>query len=105
MNQKGFTLLELLLSILILTIIFISFMTFFSQSAFFIKKNEEKFSAANTAQMVLNILQEREKEKKDKKEFIIFPENIQKDINNGKTGSITNKTEEFRTILNQDIKS
>lgn len=105
MNQKGFTLLELLLSILILTIILVSFMTFFSQSSLFIKKNDEKFNAANTAQYVINMLQEKEKDKKDKKEFIILPESIKNKINNGQIGIITNNTEEFRSIFDQELES
>ncbi|WP_057771780.1 type IV pilus modification PilV family protein [Cytobacillus dafuensis] len=100
MNQKGITLLEVLLSMLILSIILVSFFSFFSQSAVFIKKNDDKLSAVNTAQMVLNILQENEK-----KNTLYLPQSVLEDVNSGKSSIITNEMDEFSTLLNQDIQS
>jgi prepilin-type N-terminal cleavage/methylation domain-containing protein len=56
-NQKGLTLLEVLLSIVILTIVLTSFAGFFSQSALFVKKNEEKLSTSQTAQQIVNLIE------------------------------------------------
>ena len=56
-NQDGLTLLEVLLSIVILTIVLTSFAGFFSQSAIFVKKNEEKLSTSQTAQQVVNLIE------------------------------------------------
>jgi prepilin-type N-terminal cleavage/methylation domain-containing protein len=56
-NQRGLTLLEVLLSIVILTIVLTSFAGFFSQSALFVKKNEEKLSTSQTAQQVVNLIE------------------------------------------------
>jgi prepilin-type N-terminal cleavage/methylation domain-containing protein len=56
-NQDGLTLLEVLLSIVILTIVLTSFAGFFSQSALFVKKNEEKLSTSQTAQQVVNLIE------------------------------------------------
>lgn len=58
-NQKGMTLLEVLLSIVILTIVLTSFAGFFSQSALFVKKNEEKMNTFQTAQQIVNIIEDR----------------------------------------------
>lgn len=57
-NQNGVTLLEVLLSIVLLTIVLTSFAGFFSQSAMFVKKNEEKLSTSQTAQQVVNLIEE-----------------------------------------------
>jgi prepilin-type N-terminal cleavage/methylation domain-containing protein len=56
-NQNGLTLLEVLLSIVILTIVLTSFAGFFSQSAMFVKKNEEKLSTSQTAQKIVNLIE------------------------------------------------
>ncbi|CAM3941317.1 type IV pilus modification PilV family protein [Mesobacillus thioparans] len=56
-NQDGLTLLEVLLSIVILTIVLTSFAGFFSQSALFVKKNEEKLSTSQTAQQLVNLIE------------------------------------------------
>jgi prepilin-type N-terminal cleavage/methylation domain-containing protein len=56
-NQDGLTLLEVLLSIVILTIILTSFAGFFSQSAMFVKKNEEKLNTSQTAQQIVNLIE------------------------------------------------
>jgi type II secretory pathway pseudopilin PulG len=53
-NEKGITLLEVLLSITILSIIFISFMSFFPQMGFMNKQNEDKTQAVNIAKQILN---------------------------------------------------
>ena len=56
-NQNGLTLLEVLISIVILAIILTSFAGFFSQSALFVKKNEEKLSTSQTAQQIVNLIE------------------------------------------------
>ncbi|WHZ01907.1 prepilin-type N-terminal cleavage/methylation domain-containing protein [Neobacillus sp. YX16] len=52
-EEKGLTLLEVLLAISILSIIFISFLSFFPQMGFINKENENKAQAINTAKEVL----------------------------------------------------
>jgi prepilin-type N-terminal cleavage/methylation domain-containing protein len=56
-NQNGLTLLEVLLSIVLLTIVLTSFAGFFSQSAMFVKKNEDKLSTSQTAQQIVNLIE------------------------------------------------
>ncbi|MFD2446233.1 prepilin-type N-terminal cleavage/methylation domain-containing protein [Bacillus sp. CGMCC 1.16607] len=53
-NEHGLTLLELLLSITLLSIILFTFMGFFTQNAIFIQHNEKKLSTSETAQKVIN---------------------------------------------------
>lgn len=48
--NKGFTLIEILVTLVILSIILLSFMSFFSQSSLFTQKNNEKLTAINLAQ-------------------------------------------------------
>lgn len=57
-NEKGFTLLEVLLSITILTIVLTTFFQFFSQSMLFSSRNEEKQQAINIVRQLMNELQE-----------------------------------------------
>ncbi|ALC89783.1 hypothetical protein AM500_08360 [Bacillus sp. FJAT-18017] len=57
LNQEGFTLLEVLLSIVLLTIILTSFLGFFTQSAIFNKKNEQKLDTMQTAQTIINLIE------------------------------------------------
>lgn len=52
-NEKGVTLLEVLLSITILSIIFLSIMTFFPQMGFTNKQNEDKSQGISTAKQIL----------------------------------------------------
>lgn len=56
-KQGGFTLLEVLLSIVLLSIILTSFLGFFTQSAIFTNRNEEKLSALQTAQKVVSLVE------------------------------------------------
>jgi prepilin-type N-terminal cleavage/methylation domain-containing protein len=56
-TQQGFTLIEVLLSIILLFIILTSFMGFFTQSALFSKKNEQKLETVQTAQKVINLIE------------------------------------------------
>lgn len=53
-EEKGLTLLEVLLSIVLLVIVLTSFASFFTQSAMFVKKNENKLSTTQTAQQIVN---------------------------------------------------
>ncbi|MEH7106640.1 prepilin-type N-terminal cleavage/methylation domain-containing protein [Bacillus sp. JJ1764] len=55
--QKGLTLIEVLISILILAIILLSFMGFFTQSALFTKKNEQKLDTLQIAQKIVNLVE------------------------------------------------
>ncbi|CAH2716273.1 hypothetical protein BACCIP111895_03457 [Neobacillus rhizosphaerae] len=52
-NEKGVTLLEVLISIVILSIIFLSVMRFFPQMGFMNNQNAEKTQAINTAKEIL----------------------------------------------------
>jgi prepilin-type N-terminal cleavage/methylation domain-containing protein len=52
-NEKGVTLLEVLISMAILSIILISFMNFFPQMGFINKQNEDKVQAINLAKDIL----------------------------------------------------
>jgi prepilin-type N-terminal cleavage/methylation domain-containing protein len=52
-DQNGFTLLEVLISIVILSIIFLSIINFFPQMSFFNKENENKTQALNNAKDLL----------------------------------------------------
>lgn len=56
-DQKGITLLEVLLSIVLLVIVLTSFASFFTQSALFVKKNEDKISTTQTAQQIVNLIE------------------------------------------------
>lgn len=56
-DQSGITLLEVLLSIVLLVIVLTSFAGFFSQSAIFVKKNEDKISTTQTAQQIVNLIE------------------------------------------------
>lgn len=55
-NQNGFTLIEVLLSIVILSIILTFFIGFFTQSANFTQKSGEKLSTMQTAQTVIHMI-------------------------------------------------
>ncbi|MDP4084546.1 MAG: type II secretion system protein [Bacillota bacterium] len=54
--QHGFTLIEVLVSIILLFIVLTSFMGFFTQSAFFSNKNEQKLGTIQTAQKVIKLV-------------------------------------------------
>lgn len=60
-SQKGLTLVEVLVSIVLLAIILTSFMGFFTQSAIFNKKNGEKLSTMQTAQKYISLVEENSK--------------------------------------------
>lgn len=49
-GNKGFTLIEVLAALVILSIVLLSFFSFFSQSALFTQKNRDKLTAVNLAQ-------------------------------------------------------
>ncbi|NRD76014.1 prepilin-type N-terminal cleavage/methylation domain-containing protein [Bacillus sp. BRMEA1] len=55
-NQKGLTLIEILISIVLLTVILTSFMGFFTQSAIFNKHNNVKLDTIQTAQKIKNLI-------------------------------------------------
>lgn len=57
--QKGFTLLEVLISIILLFIVLTSFMGFFTQSAMFNKKNEQKLGTLQMAQKYINLIEDK----------------------------------------------
>ncbi len=56
-DQSGITLLEVLLSIVLLVIVLTSFAGFFTQSAMFVKKNEDKMSTTQTVQQIVNLIE------------------------------------------------
>lgn len=67
-EEKGFTLIEILLSIVILTIILVSIMNFFPQMGLFNRHNLEKTEAINLAKIELD-----EWQKKDYTDFFVNP--------------------------------
>ncbi|MDR6122187.1 prepilin-type N-terminal cleavage/methylation domain-containing protein [Bacillus sp. SLBN-46] len=68
-KEKGVTLIEVLISIVILSIIFLSFMRFFPQMGFMNNENADKTQAINTAKEILIEWQESE----DLKNFLKNP--------------------------------
>jgi len=56
-SQKGLTLIEVLVSIVLLAIILTSFIGLFTQSTLFTKKNEQKLDTMQTAQKIINIVE------------------------------------------------
>ncbi|MFF2447730.1 prepilin-type N-terminal cleavage/methylation domain-containing protein [Neobacillus sp. NPDC058068] len=62
-NEKGVTLIEILISIVILSIIFLSIMRFFPQMGLMNQQNENKSQAINTAKGLLIDWQESNKVK------------------------------------------
>jgi prepilin-type N-terminal cleavage/methylation domain-containing protein len=61
LKQDGLTLIEVLVSIVILSIILTTFFSFFSQSMVFSGKNEEKLVAYNLASKTLRVVEEKYK--------------------------------------------
>ncbi|MFK9091287.1 type II secretion system protein J [Bacillus salipaludis] len=56
-SQQGLTLIEVLVSIVLLAIILTSFMGFFTQSALFTNQNEQKLDTMQTAQKIINMIE------------------------------------------------
>lgn len=56
-KDKGFTLLEVLVSIIILSIIILSFLSFFSQALFFSVKEESNLMGVNIAERIVYTLE------------------------------------------------
>jgi prepilin-type N-terminal cleavage/methylation domain-containing protein len=56
-NQNGFTLIEILLSIILLSIILTSFFGFLTQSAMFAQKNGQKLNTMQTAELFNNLFE------------------------------------------------
>jgi prepilin-type N-terminal cleavage/methylation domain-containing protein len=63
LNQDGFTLVEVLVSIVILSIVLTTFFSFFGQSLVFSGKNEEKLVAYNLAEKTMRIVESNYKNK------------------------------------------
>jgi prepilin-type N-terminal cleavage/methylation domain-containing protein len=55
-NKRGFTLIEILVSVVLLFLVLTIFMGIFSQSALFQKNNELKLSVSQTAQKVVTLV-------------------------------------------------
>ncbi|RSL32377.1 prepilin-type N-terminal cleavage/methylation domain-containing protein [Salibacterium salarium] len=55
-NQTGLTLIEVLASITILSIVTLTFLSFFSQSMIFSERTEDELTAVNAAEKVMNIV-------------------------------------------------
>lgn len=66
LKQDGLTLIEVLVSIVILSIILTTFFSFFSQSMTFSGKNEEKLVAYNLASKTLIVVEEKYSEEVNK---------------------------------------
>lgn len=86
-KQRGFTLIEILVSIILLFIILTSFIGFFTQSAKFTQKNEQKLSTMQTAEKIIHLVET----------------NISKDdlLHEGiinSSGTVTNTSPSFDTI-------
>lgn len=62
-SQKGLTLVEVLVSIVLLAVILTSFLSFFTQSALYTKKNEQKLGTMATAQKYINLIEDVPKTK------------------------------------------
>jgi prepilin-type N-terminal cleavage/methylation domain-containing protein len=62
-KQEGFTLVEVLVSIVILSIVLTTFFSFFGQSLVFSGKNEEKLVAYNLAEKTMRIVESNYKNK------------------------------------------
>lgn len=56
-GQNGFTLIEVLVSIILFFIVLTTFMSFFTQSAFFSNKNEQKLGTIQIAQKVIKLVE------------------------------------------------
>lgn len=63
-TEQGFSLLELLASLVIFAIVITAFMGFFYQSSMFTKKNEDDLVAMNLAREVLEVIKEENDLKK-----------------------------------------
>ncbi|MCP8617932.1 prepilin-type N-terminal cleavage/methylation domain-containing protein [Salirhabdus salicampi] len=59
-NEKGLTLTELLASIVIISIILLSFFSLFAQGATFTQKNDSSIKGTNLAKVVLDELQSKD---------------------------------------------
>ncbi|MFE8703435.1 prepilin-type N-terminal cleavage/methylation domain-containing protein [Cytobacillus sp. FJAT-54145] len=59
-NEKGLTLIEVLVSITLLSIITITFLSFFNQAYSYTKKNEDKTVGINVARNVLYYMEQQE---------------------------------------------
>lgn len=59
-NDRGFTLLEVLLSVTILSIVIISFLAFFNQAYSYTKQNEDKTVFINVARNVLYYMEQQD---------------------------------------------
>lgn len=59
LKQEGLTLVELLVSLVLISIILITFFGFFSQTTLFSGKNGEKLVASNLATRTLKIIEEK----------------------------------------------
>lgn len=53
LNDKGLTLIELLVSLALISIVIVTFLSFFSQSVLFSSKSEDKLTAVNIAEKVI----------------------------------------------------
>lgn len=94
--EHGFTLLELLASIVIIVIVLTSFFSFFSQSAMFSKKNEENLVAMNLAREVLETV----KKEAGKEEDGIAPSRFPSSIFDGSNCLDSTKINQAKGILN-----
>lgn len=58
-NEQGFTLIEILASVVILSIVLITFFGFYFQASLFSTKNDQKYTSHTLSQKVINLTQEK----------------------------------------------
>jgi type II secretory pathway pseudopilin PulG len=103
-NEKGITLLEVLLSITILSIVLLSIISIFPQMGLMNKQNEDKTQAVNTAKQLLNIWKVDEKVIKALKENDTseFPPGLTSSSGDFYTFSIINPNAEIKIWKNAE---
>lgn len=74
-SQKGLTLIEVLISIVLLSVILISFMGFMTQSAMFNQKNKQKIDTMQTAQKFIDLIEIDDITKQDLQDNSIIDSN------------------------------
>jgi prepilin-type N-terminal cleavage/methylation domain-containing protein len=93
-NNRGFTLIEILVSVVILSIVLTIFMSIFAQSALYQKNNELKLSVSQTAQKIVTLI-DLNVNKKKLTDASILDSNL--------SGTITNADSRFSTLLEAQI--
>jgi prepilin-type N-terminal cleavage/methylation domain-containing protein len=103
-KQTGFTLIEVLVSIVILSIILTTFFSFFGQSLVFSGKNEEKLVAYNLAGKTLRIVESKYKNTINQSLLTLdsctnYPQELKDVLDNSTCSFIQNKKNYFPEII------